>query len=63
MQHKTDIWFGINIHKKNVDEDNVDRIYFFKSKKESNAFLMGVKECFGYTDLKIKTESEVKKNV
>ena len=54
MQHKTDIWFGINIHKKNVDEDNVDRIYFFKSKKESNAFLMGVKECFGYTDLKIK---------
>jgi hypothetical protein len=57
MQHKIEIWFGINIHKKNVDEDNVERIYFFKSKKESNAFLMGVKECFGYTDLKIKTET------
>ena len=45
--------------KKNVYEDNINKSYSFKTKKELNAFLMGVKECFGYTDLKVnKIERE-----
>ena len=59
MKHKTDIWFGINIHKKNVYEDNINKSYSFKTKKELNAFLMGVKECFGYTDLKVNKEVKI----
>ena len=41
MKHKTDIWFGINIHKKNVYEDNINKSYSFKTKKELNDFLIG----------------------